>query len=476
MALQHPFCQCDDPGPGPGPGPGPDPGPITLAGDVTGPSDDTTVEAIQGVPVEAGTPSHKDVLTFDVGDGKAKWQAPHVPDAADIPFDPSGTSLTATNAQAAIAELDTRPPSSDATKIQGVDVDSASPAQGQSLVLSSGGIYIPRFVSPSSDRLITSAGTYTVELGENAYVDVAVGDTELKAPASPPVGATFRVKRLSTNASLVVVDGNGSTIDGDSAVAIKPGEAALFRCYDTGKWARLGKCEAVGDGAVAHLGLDYSPIAFWKLDGTLNDYSGNGRALSGLQVNWGYVTPTYGFQCLLVANGRIETLTGGNAVYDALYTLDDMTIQAIVCAIPSSSELTIANARAASSYKPAWHLSITPTATLFKWQNAADSALVTVSSPAIPRGEWVHLAATRRAVDGKMLAKVYINGMKVAEVGDLDMPLHGGGASARTLYLFTVGNSVTNATFGMAGSVKLHDFALSDAQVYAEAQRAKRAP
>lgn len=104
MALQHPFCQCDDPGPGPGPGPGPDPGPITLAGDVTGPSDDTTVEAIQGVPVEAGTPSHKDVLTFDVGDGKAKWQAPHVPDAADIPFDPSGTGLSAADVQGAIVE------------------------------------------------------------------------------------------------------------------------------------------------------------------------------------------------------------------------------------------------------------------------------------------------------------------------------------------------------------------------------------
>jgi len=74
MALKHPFCQCDDPGPGPGPGP--DPGPIELDGDVTGPSTATVVEAIQSVPVEAGTPSDKDVLTFDAGDGKAKWAAP----------------------------------------------------------------------------------------------------------------------------------------------------------------------------------------------------------------------------------------------------------------------------------------------------------------------------------------------------------------------------------------------------------------
>lgn len=102
MALKHPFCQCDDPGPGPGPGP--DPGPIELDGDVTGPSDDTTVEAIQGVPVEAGTPSDKDVLAFDAGDGKAKWQPPAIPAAAQVPFDPTGTGLAAEDVQAAIVE------------------------------------------------------------------------------------------------------------------------------------------------------------------------------------------------------------------------------------------------------------------------------------------------------------------------------------------------------------------------------------
>lgn len=76
-----------------------------LDGDVTGPSDDTTVEAIQGVPVEAGTPSDKDVLAFDAGDGKAKWQPPAIPAAAQVPFDKTGTGLAAEDVQAAIVEL-----------------------------------------------------------------------------------------------------------------------------------------------------------------------------------------------------------------------------------------------------------------------------------------------------------------------------------------------------------------------------------
>src|SRR5690606_11331378 len=424
-------------------------GDVELDGEVTGPASATVVAKVGGAAV-----AFDDTETgyLAVEDGEIVAKAPPVPTAADVAFDPSGTGLAAEDVQAAIVELDARPAGSDATKIRGTDVSTDPILTGQTYVKSSSGILVPRFVSPSSDRLVTTPGTVFAALGENIYIDVASGDVDIKLPASPVIGSTVRVKRLSTNANLVVVDGNGATIDGDSAVTIKPGEAALFRCYDTGKWARLGKCEAVGDGAVAHLGLDYSPIAFWKLDGDLSDASGNGRALDGLTGNVGYVTPTSGFQCLLVANGRISTPTSNNTVYDALYALDDMTIQAIVCAIPNSSELTIAHAWGglSSSERPMWQLSITPTATLFKWQNAADSALVVMSSPAIPRGEWVHLAATRRAVDGKMLAKIFINGTKVAEIGDLAMPLHGG-ASNRGLRLFAIGASISGVAFGMAG-------------------------
>lgn len=397
-------------------------GPIPVGGDLDGDSDDARVVGIQGIPIDDAVPADGDVLTFDAGDGKAKWQAPHVPDAADVAFDPTGTGLVATKVQDAIVELDARPPSSDATKIQGTDVSTDPILTGQTYVKSAGGVLVPRFVSPASDRLITVAGTYTVELGENVYVDVATGDTELKAPASPPVGATFRVKRLSTNANLVVVDGNGATIDGDTAVSIRSGEAALFRCYAAGKWARLGKCEAVGDGAVAHLGLDYSPIAFWKLEGDLMDSSGNGRHIPSASGTYGFATPTAGFTCANVTNGYFH-FSNNPAPLAPLFQMTDCTIQAIVNIVPGGERAIMSAHRAPFASIPHWRLAVSNTATIFTWRNSTDTALVTVSAPAIPVGEWVHLAATRRNVDGKMLARVYVNGAKVAEASGLDLPL-----------------------------------------------------
>src|SRR5690606_36105092 len=308
-------------------------GDVELDGEVTGPASATVVAKVGGADVAF---DHEDSGHLTLENGKIVAREPPTPDASAIAFDPTGTGLSATDVQGAIAELDARPAGSDATKIRGTDVSEDPLLEGQTYVKSAGGILVPRFVSPSSDRLVTTPGTVFAALGENVYVDVAFGDVDIKLPASPVIGATVRVKRLSANANLVFVDGNGSTIDGDSAVSIKPGEAALFRCYDTGKWARLGKCEAVGDGAVAHLGLDYSPIALWKLDGDLSDATGNGLDLDNFSANNGvFVTPTDGFRCAYVQSNGPYSLN--NAKFLPLAALQDVTVQVLVLVGNNSS-------------------------------------------------------------------------------------------------------------------------------------------
>ena len=98
-----------------------------------------------------------------------------------------------------------------------------------------------------------------------------------------------------------------------------------------------------------------------------------------------------------------------------------------------------------------------------------------MTGPAIPIGEWSHVAATRRIVDGKAIVRIYINGVKAAEAADLALPYT---TTTGTPSVVVGGrNTQGYGTFyGLIGSVKLNDFALSDAQVYAEAQRAKRTP
>lgn len=80
-------------------------GPVMVGGDLSGTADDATVVGIQGTEVDATPPTDGQVLAYDSGDGRAKWAVPPAPDADGIPFDPTGTGLSATDVQGAIVEL-----------------------------------------------------------------------------------------------------------------------------------------------------------------------------------------------------------------------------------------------------------------------------------------------------------------------------------------------------------------------------------
>lgn len=175
-------------------------GPVTLAGDVTGPSGSTTVVAIQNVPVVA--PVAGDDLQFAQyvnASGDIEWVA--VPLTGDVSGNNTATSVD---------------------KIKGKAVDTPAAGDDQQFAQYDNGSGTIRWVPVTAALLtwpiVTKTADYTATVADAiVLIDTTGGAVTITLPAvATMTGRMLVMKKISTpDANTVTLDGNGAEqIDG----------------------------------------------------------------------------------------------------------------------------------------------------------------------------------------------------------------------------------------------------------------------